>query len=351
MLYNKKYYLQTACKNEDWKEYFVMNTTIRFPYLGLEFHPGQTFNLFGISVAYYGICIGLAMFTGAFIVYYIAHRTKQNVEDYLDFTILAIIFSIIGARLYYCIFNWELYADNPVKIITGIREGGLAIYGGIIAAVITLIVFCRIRRCSFWIMADTACAGLCLGQAVGRWGNFFNREAFGGYTDSIFAMQIPTAQAHGVTRELLLNARIYNGESYIQVHPTFLYESIWNIALFAIILFVIKHKKFRGQAFATYLFGYGLGRTWIELLRTDSLLIPGTTIPVSVIVSVAAMAFAAVYVCYRLFWDRNGLLPEDPKVPADGSRPSRRILRHKKDVTAGCSVIEEVVEEESDNKK
>lgn len=333
---------------EVWKEYLMMNTTIRFPYLGFEFHPGQSFELFGISVAYYGICIGLAMLAGACTVYYIAHRTKQNVEDYLDFTILAIIFSIIGARLYYCIFNWNLYASDPVKIITGIREGGLAIYGGITAAIITLIVFCKIRKCSFWIMADTACAGLCLGQAIGRWGNYFNREAFGRYTDSIFAMQLPTSQAHGITRELLLNARIYNGESYIQVHPTFLYESIWNLVLFVIILIVIRHKKFRGQAFATYLFGYGLGRTWIELLRTDSLLIPGTVIPVSVVVSVAAMAFAAAYVCYRLFWDRNGLSVDDPKVIVDNSRKLRKRFGHKKKENVGFSVIEEVVEEKSD---
>lgn len=311
----------------------MTNKTIRFPYLGFEIHPGQTFEIFGVQIAYYSIIIGIAIAVGALAVYYIARKTRQNLEEYLDFTLFVIPISVIGARLYFCIFNWEYYASRPVTVITGLSEGGLAIYGAIIASVITLVVFCKVRKSSFWLMADTACVGLCIGQAIGRWGNFFNREAFGGYTNSILAMQIPTTEAHGVTRELLLNAYIYNGDSYIQVHPTFLYESIWNLILFVILLIITKHKKFNGQAFAVYLFGYGLGRAWIELLRTDKLFIIGTHIPVSIVVSVAAMAFAAAFFTYKMLSRRKPVV----------EKPSN-------ETKTNISIIEEIVKDGSDEK-
>ena len=305
----------------------VKNTTIRFPYLGFEFHPGQTFEIFGVEVSYYGVIIGFAIIVGVITACIIARKTKQNIEDYLDFTIFAIIFSVLGARLYYCIFNWEYYSASPLRIITGVSDGGLAIYGAIIAAIITLAVFAKVRKCSFWLMADTSCIGLCIGQAIGRWGNFFNREAFGGYTDSIFAMQIPMSEAHGVTRDLILNAYVYNGDSYIQVHPAFLYESIWNIVLFVVLLCVTRYKKFNGQTFLVYLFGYGLGRTWIELIRTDKLLIAGTSIPVSVMVSLLAMAVSATFFTYRMMSGKN--------VKADTGKKESKI-----------NIIEEIVKED-----
>ena len=289
------------------------NTTIRFPFLGgLEVHPGKSIEIFGFEIAYYGICIGLAMLVGVFVAYREAKRTNQNIDDYLDFTIWTLIMAIVGARLYYVAFEWDYFSSRPIEIITGIRNCGLAIYGGIIASVITLLIFTKIRKLKFWQMADTAVLGLVLGQVVGRWGNFFNREAFGGYTDWIFAMQIPADEANGVTKDLLLNSYVYKGATYIQVHPTFLYEGVWNLALFTGLMFYRKHKKFHGEIFALYLVGYGIGRTWIEQLRTDQLHIPGTTIAVSQVLSMLLVVIAIAFIIFmRLRIRKNPELAYD----------------------------------------
>lgn len=277
----------------------MSNTTIRFPYLGIEVHPGKYIEVFGIRIAFYGMIIGLAMIVGAAIAYHEANKTKQNVEDYIDFTLWTLILAIVGARLYYVIFEWDYYKDNLLEIVTGIRNGGLAIYGGIIASLITLIVFTKIRKLNFWQMADTACLGLVAGQIIGRWGNFFNREAFGGYTNSIFAMQIPVSEANGVTSDLLRNSYLYNGESFIQVHPTFLYEGLWNLGVLIILMLYKKHKKFHGEVFALYLIGYGIGRAWIEGLRTDQLIIKGLNIAVSQVLSIVLVIAAIAFIVYN----------------------------------------------------
>jgi len=275
----------------------MSNTTIRFPNLNFEVHPGKSIEVFGIELAFYGMIIGLAMMVGVIIAYYEAKRTNQNVEDYLDFTIWTLIMAIVGARLYYVIFEWDYYGQHLLQIVTGIRDGGLAIYGGIIASLITLFIFTKIKKLNFWLMADTAVLGLVVGQIIGRWGNFFNREAFGGYTNSIFAMQIPVSEANGVTKDLLMNSYLYEGQSFIQVHPTFLYEGIWNLGLFILLMAYRKHKKFNGEVFALYLVGYGVGRAWIEGLRTDQLILPFFKVPVSQVLSIilvfAAIAFIA----------------------------------------------------------
>ena len=137
-------------------------------------------------------------------------------------------------------------------------------------------------------MVDTAAPALILGQILGRWGNFFNREAFGEYTNSLFAMQLPVdaVRYSDITNKMWRHAELIEGVKYIQVHPTFLYESLWNLAVFVILLWWMKYKKFEGEIFLMYLFGYGLGRAWIEGLRTDPLLIPGTGIPVSQVLAV-----------------------------------------------------------------
>lgn len=275
------------------------NTTIRFPNFNFEVHPGKSIEVFGVKIAFYGIIIGLAMLAGIIIAYREAKKTGQNVEDYVDFSLWTLIMAILGARLYYVIFEWDYYSKHLLEIVTGFRDGGLAIYGGIIASILTLIIFTKIRKLSFARMIDTACLGLVVGQIIGRWGNFFNREAFGGYTNSIFAMQIPVSEANGVTKDLLLNSYIYNGEAYIQVHPTFLYEGLWNLGLFIILMAYRKHKKFEGEVFAFYLIGYGLGRAWIEGLRTDQLWIPHTQIPVSQVLSVVLVITATAFVIYK----------------------------------------------------
>lgn len=269
-----------------------MNALIRFPNLGIEVAPGKEFTIFGFSIAYYGVAIALGMLVGALIAYREAKKTNQNVEDYIDFTTYTLIAAIIGARLYYVVFQWDYYSKNLLQIFN-VRAGGLAIYGGIIASAITLIVFTRRRKKSFWLMADTACQGLVVGQIIGRWGNFFNREAFGGYTNGLLAMQIPVSEAHGLTQDLLDRAVSVYGMDYIQVHPTFLYEGLWNLMVFLILCLYKRHKKFDGEVFALYVLGYGLGRTWIEGLRTDQLLIGNTGIAVSQALSIV-LVFAAL---------------------------------------------------------
>lgn len=272
--------------------------SISFPNLGIELESvGKSINVFGFEIAYYGIIIGLAILTGIIIVEREARLTGQNKEDYTDFAFYAIIFSIIGARLYYVIFSWDSYKGDLLKIIN-IRQGGLAIYGGIIAAAATMYVFTKKRRLNFLQMADTACIGLVTGQIIGRWGNFFNREAFGGYTDCLFAMRLPIADVRGndISNEILPHMA---GENYIQVHPTFLYESLWNLGLLICILLYKKYKRFNGEVFLIYVLGYGAGRLWIEGLRTDQLLIPNTSIPVSQLLSGIMVITAAVLIIVK----------------------------------------------------
>ena len=178
------------------------------------------------------------------------------------------------------------------------REGGLAIYGGVIAAVITVFVFSKVKKLSFGLLVDTAGLGLVLGQVIGRWGNFFNREAFGGYTDGLLAMQIPISAVRSseVTEELFHHTIMIDGIEYIQVHPTFLYESLWNLMLLIILILFTKHKQFDGEVFLLYLLGYGLGRFWIESLRTDQLLLPGIGYPVSKALAAVLVVVSAVWI-------------------------------------------------------
>ena len=265
-----------------------MDWSIRFPHLGISLeYVGKNFTVFGISIAYYGVIIAVGMLAGILLATYEAKRTGQNPDDYFDLAIIAIICSVIGARLYYVIFSWDLYKDNLWSILN-LRQGGLAIYGGVIAAIITAVVFAKVKGLSFPRLADTAGLGLILGQIIGRWGNFFNREAFGGYTDGLLAMQLPVSAVRDsdISKELAEHIVEIGGVSYIQVHPTFLYESLWNLVLLVILLLIRKRKKFEGEIFLLYLAGYGIGRAWIEGLRTDQLLIPGTSVAVSQVLAV-----------------------------------------------------------------
>ena len=280
-----------------------MSADIRFPHLGIEIEAlekGVTIG--GFTIAFYGMIIAFGMIMGYLMAVFQAKRTGQETELYLDLALWDIVFAIIGARLYYVIFSWEYFKDNPIEILN-IRGGGLAIYGGVIGGVVTTFVFAKVRKLSFWQLADTACAGLLVGQIIGRWGNFFNREAFGGYTDSLFAMQIKKADVATayLTHDVMKNVVDVAGFDYIQVHPTFLYESLWNMVVLIIILLYTRHHKYNGQLFFMYLFGYGLGRVWIEGLRTDQLMLFGTDIAVSqalsgilVLVSLSIMIYKAL---------------------------------------------------------
>ena len=276
-----------------------MNTTIRFPHLGLTLNPGKSFTVFGIEIAYYGVIIALAMLMGALVAYREAKKTGQKVDDYVDFTLYTLIAAIIGARIYYVIFEWDYYSAHPLEIFN-LRAGGLAIYGGVLASVLTLFIFTKVKKLKFWLMADTAVQGLIIGQIIGRWGNFFNREAFGGYTDGLFAMQLPVSEAKGITQELIEHLVTIDGVSYVQVHPTFLYEGVWNLLLFIGICIYKRNKKFDGEILAIYLMGYGIGRFFIEGLRTDQLVIKALGgIAASQVLSIVLILLGAVFVIYN----------------------------------------------------
>lgn len=260
------------------------------------------FRLFGLEVYWYGVIITLGIIGGLSLALYLAKKTEQDTELYMDFLMYNLLFAFAGARIYYVIFEIEYYIQNPMEILD-LRQGGLAIYGAIIASAITAIVFTRIKKINFFQFADTAVLGLILGQAIGRWGNFVNREAFGDYTESFFAMRLMKEQVTApVTEKILSNLKIVEGITYIQVHPTFLYESLWNIALLMILFIYYKHKRFEGEIMFLYFIGYGIGRLWIEGLRTDPLLLAFLKIPVSQIVSVFIIIGGVIGVTYGKKW-------------------------------------------------
>ena len=274
---------------------------IRFVHLGITIeHLKSSISVFGFRIAFYGIIIGIGMLAGIWIAQSDAKRRGQDPELYLDFALYAIICSIIGARIYYVIFEWDYYKENLLQIFN-LRAGGLAIYGGVIAGAITMIVYTRVKKVSFFSMADTGVLGLVTGQIIGRWGNFFNCEAFGGYTDSLLAMRIKRSLVNDnmLNADVLSHKIVENGVEFIQVHPTFLYESCWNLCLLIFMLWFRKYKKYDGQMFWIYLFGYGTGRFWIESLRTDQLILFGTGLPVSQALSLVLILVAAGNLIWR----------------------------------------------------
>lgn len=272
-----------------------MDMQIYFPNLGIFLeNVGKNFNVFGFEIAFYGCTMATGIIVGYLMAAREAKSTGQNPDDYLDMLLYAVFFAIIGARLYYVIFKWDYYGQNLMQIFN-LRQGGLAIYGGIIGAFTTVYFFAKKRKLSFAQMLDTACPGLAAGQVIGRWGNFFNREAFGGYTDGLFAMQLPVSAVRSgeITEQMWENLEVINGIEFIQVHPTFLYEGMWNVGVIIFLYLYRKHKKFQGELVLWYLVLYGVGRFWVESLRTDQLLIPGIGFPISQLLG-AVMAVAGL---------------------------------------------------------
>ena len=286
-----------------------MHYDIAFPNLGISFeHVGKNIDIFGFTIAYYGIIIGAAILLGFLIATMEAKRTGQNPEDYMDMGIIGVIAGIVGARLYYVIFSWDMYKDNLLHIFN-LREGGLAIYGGVIGAVIAVFALARWKKLAPFLILDTVAMPILNGQMLGRWGNFFNREAFGEYTDGLFAMRLPVdaVRSGDITERMREYMETIGGVEYIQVSPTFLYESVWCAVLLIILILYRKHKKYEGELFLLYIFGYALGRVWIEGLRTDQLLIPGIGFPVSQALAGCVVIFAGVaLVVLRRRFKRRG---------------------------------------------
>ncbi len=233
------------------------------------------FSIFGIDIAWYGILISLGVLIGSIIAIKEAKKHGITEETMLDFILWEVPLSMIGARVYYVIFEWDTYRHNPISALH-FRGGGLAIHGGIIMAIIVAIVFTKKRGINFWTMADIAAPSLILGQAIGRWGNYLNKEAHGGPTDLPWGIMIDG----------------------IKVHPTFLYESLWNFLVFFFLIWYRKDKqKVEGELFLLYIVLYSFIRYFIEGLRTDSLMMGG--IRVAQLVSIIGMVIGSIYFLIR----------------------------------------------------
>ena len=204
---------------------------IAFPNLGIYLrNVPKSFSIFGFEIRLYGVIIAIGIIAGFLMALHIAKKTAQDPDLYWDFVLYVVPISVICARIYYVIFAWDYYRDNLLGIFN-IRNGGLAIYGGVIGAFATLFVYCRIKKQNPLLLGDTAMAGLILGQAIGRWGNFTNREVFGEYYNGLFSMQLPVEAVRAQDISLNIMEHIPEGANYINVHPTFLYESVWNLRL------------------------------------------------------------------------------------------------------------------------
>ena len=272
--------------------------SIAFPNLHITFHNvGRGITIGNFTIAFYGMVIAFGMILAYLYLMKEAERTGIKKEDMSDFFLRGIIFGIIGARAYYVIFSWEEYASDPLQIFN-LRAGGLAIYGGIIAGALVVILMSRAKSISVMNMLDIVAPAVLIGQIAGRWGNFFNREVFGEYTDNLLAMQIPVSavrDSSDITETMLEHAVTIDGIQFIQVHPTFLYESLWNLGVFLFLLWLRKRKMFNGEIFFSYIGLYGVGRFWIENMRTDQLMLAGTRIPVSQVVAIACVAAALIF--------------------------------------------------------
>ena len=261
----------------DWMD----ETAIAFPYLGiyLENLP-KSFQIFGVTIALYGVIIGFGVICAFTLMSLIMKKDGDNPDDIYDAGMWILGLGLVGARLYYVIFSWDYYKDNLTSIIN-IREGGLAIYGGVLAGLITAFVWCRVKKKNLFAFLDIAALGALTGQIIGRWGNFTNREVFGGYSDNLFAMRLPIDAVRSRDISADLQAHIVEGTNYIQVHPTFLYESFSNLVLLILIIIFRKKKKFDGECVLWYMGGYGIIRFFIEGIRTDQLKFAGTDLAVS----------------------------------------------------------------------
>lgn len=267
---------------------------IAFPNLNiyLENVP-KRFEVFGIEIALYGVIIGVGMFLSLCLISYVAKKSGQNSDFYWDMALVTVITGVIGARLYYVIFSWDSYKNDLLSIFN-LRQGGLAIYGGIIGGLLAILAYSKIKKYRIPLALDTVVPGVILGQILGRWGNFFNREAFGDYSDGLLAMRLPVDAVRYSEITSTMMEHMEEGVNYIQVHPTFLYESLWNIGILALMLLLWRKKHFDGEVTLLYFAGYGIGRFFIESLRTDQLKLGSTGIAVSQMLGLALFVASVV---------------------------------------------------------
>ena len=302
---------------------------IYFPGFGINFsNVPSGITIFGFEIMFYAIVITLGFILAGAISQREARLTGQKDEDYLDFLLVMVFPIIVGARLYYVIFNpgrffieGRGFGETLLSIIN-IRNGGLAIYGGLIAGTITAVIFAKKKGLTLPLMWDTVSMGVLVGQILGRWGNFFNREAFGAYTASPLRMAIPVGYYGAnhlnylinsgiITDEMLEHPEVVNGVQCITVHPAFLYEGFLNLLVLAFIFFFRKHKKFDGEIGLIYMMGYGICRFFVEAIRTDSLMLG--PLKVSQVVALACVFIALFLLFLNKKWIKDG---KEPKLHA-----------------------------------
>ena len=277
-----------------------MYSEISFPSLGLTLNPPSSFNLGPLSIHFYGLIIATGLMLAVLYCSKRAHQFGLTEDTLLDGVLWVTPVAILCARIYYCAFSWENYAHNPISVLY-IWEGGIAIYGSVIGAVLGIIVFCKVKKIKIATVLDVVSLGFLIGQSLGRWGNFFNREAFGAETESFFRMGLMKASTGVVT----------------YYHPTFLYESVWNITGFLVLHFLSRKRRFDGQIALGYLAWYGLGRAFIEGLRTDSLYIGSIRVSQLLAAVSCVVALGLLLILSRKMHDPQNLFVNQVKAKAE----------------------------------
>ena len=301
---------------------------IWFPNLRIFFTnvPRVLFSIFGLDIYLYAVTIVIGIVAAYFMAIWWVKKSGQKVEDYTDLLLLGVPLAIVGLRVYFVIFNWsDFRGQGFFRALFNIRDGGLAIYGGIIGAALAAYIMGRRKKIPFATMADTGAPSMLLGQVIGRFGNFFNREAFGGYSDGLFAMRICAEQIGGpVTDELRENIVYAHGRHYFQVHPTFLYEAFFNLLLMITLLIYRPRKRFNGEITLLYFFGYGVIRFFVEGFRTDQMMLFNTGLPLNRVVAVMfAVGSGALIIAGHLL-KREAVPPPQPEIPAPSSKKKNK---------------------------
>ena len=344
-----------------------MNMSVRFPNLGLEFeYVPVSVRVFGFEITFFGILLAVGMLLGMVFVVLEAKRKKQDANLYLGMMISGLAGGFIGARFFYVLLSWSVYKTDIMKVFDT-RSGGMVFYGGLLGGVLAAAIFCRIKKAAFMEMADVAVKGLLIGQIIGRWGNFFNRESFGEYTSNVLTMQLPLSnvRAGEVTPWMRENLVTIDNVSYIQATPLFLYESIWCLLLLLLLFVWNRRKLFAGEIFMRYLAGYGFGRFFIEWIRTDKMFLPGTDIAVNQAISAGLfLLFTVVVIVKRIMAKKRAALEKRRKArfyeeaervrseknSVDELLPEEVTLMEKEKSNSGEKVSEEKVSEDSQEK-
>lgn len=341
--------------------------SVRFPNLGLEFeYVPVSVRVFGFEITFFGILLAVGMLLGMVFVVLEAKRKKQDANLHLGMMISGLAGGFIGARFFYVLLSWSVYKTDIMKVFDT-RNGGMVFYGGLLGGVLAAAIFCRIKKAAFMEMADVAVKGLLIGQIIGRWGNFFNRESFGEYTSNVLTMQLPLSnvRAGEVTPWMRENLVTIDNVSYIQATPLFLYESIWCLLLLLLLFVWNRRKLFAGEIFMRYLAGYGFGRFFIEWIRTDKMFLPGTDIAVNQAISAGLfLLFTVVVIVKRIMAKKRAVLEKRRKArfyeeaervrseknSVDELLPEEVTLMEKEKSNSGEKVSEEKVSEDSQEK-